>query len=54
MQKWFFEIGVEELDWPVLSPYLNPIKHLWDEFEHRLQAGTNRPTSVHDLTNAPQ
>ena len=23
-QKWFVEIGVEELDWPALSPDFNP------------------------------
>ena len=36
IQKWFVEISVEELDWPAQSPELNPIEHLWDEFEHRL------------------
>ena len=52
IQKWFAEIGVEELHWPAQSPDLNPIKHLWDELETRLRARPNRPTSVPDLTNA--
>ena len=51
IQKWFVEIGVEELDWPAQSPDLNPIKHLCDELEHRLRAKPNRPKSVPDLTN---
>jgi hypothetical protein len=35
------------------SPDFNPIKHLWDEWEDRLRARPNHPTSVPDLTNAP-
>ncbi|XP_070962114.1 ataxin-2 homolog [Oncorhynchus clarkii lewisi] len=52
IQKWFVELGVEELDWPAQSPDLNPIEHLWDELERRLRARPNRPASVPDLTNA--
>ena len=46
IQKWFVEIGVEELDWPAQSLDLNPIEHLWDELEHRLRARSHCPTSV--------
>ena len=52
IQKWFVEIGVEELDWRAQSPDLNYIEHLWDELERRLGARPNRPTSVPDLTYA--
>jgi hypothetical protein len=36
IQKWFIEVGVEELDWPARSRDFNPIEHLWEELEHRL------------------
>ena len=49
IQKWFVKIGVEELAWPAQSPDLNPIEHLWDDWECRLRARPNRPTSEPDL-----
>ena len=42
IQKWFVEIGVEELDWSAQSPDLNPIEHRRDELERQLRA---RPLS---------
>jgi hypothetical protein len=30
VQKWFVEIGEEELDKPAQTPHLNSIKHLWN------------------------
>ena len=36
IQKWFVEIGAEELDWPAQNSDLNPIKYFWDELQHRL------------------
>ena len=36
IEKWFLEIGVEELNWPAQSPDLNPKDHIWDELARRL------------------
>ena len=52
IQKWFVEIGVEDLDWLAQSPDLNLNEHPWDELERRLQARPNHTTSLPNLTNA--
>ena len=51
IKTWMSVFGVEELDWPVQTPDLPPIEHLWDELEWRLRTRPSRPTSVSDLTN---
>ena len=40
------------MDWPTLSPELNPIKHLWDEIERRIDRRYVLPATVQKLTDA--
>jgi transposase len=44
--------NVNVMNWPALSPDLNPIEHLWDEIQRQLNEEQPSPTTAAELSVA--
>uniref|UniRef100_A0A3B1KFG7 Tc1-like transposase DDE domain-containing protein n=1 Tax=Astyanax mexicanus TaxID=7994 RepID=A0A3B1KFG7_ASTMX len=48
------ETGVPQMEWPALSPDLNPIENLWDQLSRLVEARNSAPQNLNDLRAALQ
>jgi len=44
--------GLEPMEWPTVSPDMNPIENMWSEVTHTMDANTNQPTNLSELRQA--
>ncbi|KAI5695706.1 hypothetical protein M8J75_002280 [Diaphorina citri] len=52
VREFLEEVNIPTLDWPAVSPDMNPIEHLWDQFKRRVRARVPAPQTVAELKMA--
>lgn len=49
VNEYLQEAGIERLEWPALSPDMNPIEHAWDQLKRAVRRRRNPPRTVDEL-----
>ena len=44
--------GIEHMEWPAVSPDMNPIENMWSEVTRTMDASANQPTNLAELRQA--
>ncbi|EFA02765.1 Transposable element Tc3 transposase-like Protein [Tribolium castaneum] len=52
VMQYLQEVGITTLEWPAMSPDMNPIEHAWDELGRRVRARPVRPKTLQELRQA--
>ncbi|GFW40831.1 transposable element Tcb2 transposase [Trichonephila clavipes] len=52
VENFLFEEGIVRMEWPVCSPDMNPIEHVWDALGRRVAGRQPRPQILQELKRA--
>lgn len=52
VREYLHQVNVPQIEWPSLSPDMNPIEHVWDMLGRRIRSRFPAPTTIRELEGA--